>query len=330
MLTNPDQPSVSPIDREGPSTKVESPTRPVHKSEPESGFAHPDRADTQVECGANGTLLQFEHMEVEPKPFGFKRRAMSFLESGVAKENSHGVLLCNDARQAVTMASVASEIRPTVIPGPLIPSTSETVTSLSKTTAASSPLLTVAASTGGGLLLAHGVTKALFGQSAVERLGGVSEANWGGQTLLSSAASAASSTLNLAAKTLGVVGGAIQVGLGLNKTGEGLGLLKNGDGEKVKSKEKVGLGLVDTAAGGSWILASLGVAPAITMPAFIALTVSSKAYQHRDKISRVAKRGLEKVKNLAGRVFQGAEASQEKISPSTERASSNPGPAGVP
>lgn len=290
----------------------------------ESGFSHPDRVDTQVEHGANGTLLQFEQNDGIATPGSFKNKAVNFLESGIAKENGHGVLLAADANQAMKIATVASDVR-TIIPGPMIPAEAvNSVAAPSAAAAASSPLITAAASAGGGLLLAHGVTKALFGKGAVERLGGVSEANWGGQTLLSSAATATTSTLSLAAKALGVVGGTIQVGLGLNKTGEGLGLLKNENGEKVKSKEKVGLGLVDTAAGSSWILASFGVAPAVTMPTFIALTVGSKAYQHRDKIAGAAIKGAKALKNLPGKLVRGAKALPGKMMEATERISQHP------
>lgn len=262
----------------------------------DTSFAHPTM-DSTVQLGANGTLLQFEEPQLgrsptyvasEPIP-GLGDKTFKYLGSGAAKEQSHVVLLAADTKTAATSLTASLAVD------------ANNAASTLSTTMTAGTWMTAAASAGGGLLVAHGLTKAVVGSGPVERLAGVSEANWGGQTLLTSAVETASGVAATAAKALGLIGGSIQVGLGVKKMGEGMALLEDRDGVKAKSKEKIGIGAAETLAGTSWILASLGVATGVTLPAFVCLTVGAKCYQHRDKIKGLAQKGLAQLQNATTR-----------------------------
>ena len=239
-------------------------------SVPTSTFTQSGPAGTTIEMNERGTLVMFDESPIGATNFSVNLdpEKVDYMQSA-AKETSHAALLAVDTGTSAKMVA----------------------------TGTASAWMSTAGSLGGGLLVLYGVHKAIGGESTEARMAGASEAGWGGQSLLASSGiqGAAASV----AEGLGVVGGVIQSGLGVKKAAEGLGLLKNKDGEKVKSKEKVGVGAVETLAGTSWILASVGVATGVTLPAFIGLTIGAKAYQHRDKLANVARKGVSGLKSMA-------------------------------
>lgn len=151
--------------------------------------------------------------------------------------------------------------------------------------------MTALGGVGGAFLLANGVTRAVKSKDPMDKLEALSDTNWGAQTALPILAKMANwgSWAVTAAQNFGVVGGTIQTGLGVKRTIEGI---------TDKNVEKSTLGGVDVVAGGSWALAAMGIAPAITIPTFLALTVGSKAYQFRDKLKHLAIKGKEKLEKL--------------------------------
>jgi hypothetical protein len=216
--------------------------------------------------GPNNTLVMGVPIDNTPdyveKAYLTADSTLNHLNSTEAKEGSHSALLANDVNTALVEAGKAT-------PG---------------------AWMATVGSVGGVLLVAHGVSKVVKGAGAVQKLEGVADSNWGAQTALPGVAKVAElgAWVGTATKALGVVGGAIQTGLGVKKTI---------DGVKNKDLEGGALGGVETVAGSSWVLASLGVCPGVTIPAFIALTVGSKAYQHRHQLKGLAKKGMTKVKH---------------------------------
>ena len=239
-------------------------------SPPPAVLEHLSPDGTRLEMSDRGTLIMFDESanSYTTQNMSFSPQKVQYVESA-AKESSHAALLAVDTGSSAKLAA----------------------------TGATGAWMTAAASVGGGLLFVYGLTKAITGENARARMAGVAEAGWGGQSFI--ATNGIGAGAGAIAQGLGILGGAIQTGLGAKKAAEGLGLVKNEDGEKVKSMEKAGVGAAETLAGVSWILASAGVASGVTLPAFVAITLGAKAYEHRDKLAGVAKAGMGKLKSAA-------------------------------
>lgn len=221
-----------------------------------------DPRDSTVLSGPNGTLL----MTGDDLDLALSQavdNTVDVLNSENTKENSQNALLATDMTSCLSQASKAA-------PG---------------------LWMTTLGSVGGAFLLANGVTRAVKSKDPMDKLEGISDSNWGAQTALPTLAKAANwgSWAASAAQTLGVVGGTIQTGLGVKRTIDGIA---------DKNVEKSTLGGVDVVAGGSWVLAAMGIAPAVTIPTFLALTIGAKAYQNRDKLKQLAIKGKQKLKKL--------------------------------
>ena len=111
---------------------------------------------------------------------------------------------------------------------------------------------------------AHGIAWSLQGLAALGKLVAPHTPGW--QT---------------AAKSLGIAGGAIQVGLGSYR------LIT---GAKRRDKKRMILGGLDVGAGLCWAASACAIATPVTLAGFAGFTLAHIAYEHRDSLRAAARR----------------------------------------
>lgn len=269
--------------------------RDAQTSSTTSGTGSPNTLspENQVQAGPNGTLLMLDvgspftttvttgfdaavtstttgttdpsyvtTTVSEPAPFAATTKIMRDTST---KERAHAALLASDIHRAAN--------------------TTATTATSAATKAVSGGWMSTVSGVGGVLLLAHGISKAITATSGVERLEGVVESNWGAQAAMPTALGEMGA---IAAKSLGVVGGTIQAGLGVKKAYEGI---KTGD------KEKIGIGAAEALAGSCWVLSAASIGASVTGPLFVAITIGAKLYEHRGAIASGVRERVEKLEH---------------------------------
>lgn len=301
------KPTQTPVKPEVVQTPVKAEPKPVSSdrqlsetgtSTGTTGYTSPSYSNENIQVGANGTLMMMDDTMVglaEPNatfdrgtaPSGIfssegttttaGASTVEYLRSSTAKEKGHAALLATDCHTALMSTSKIAQ----------------------------GGWMSAVAGTGGALLLVHGATKMVTADNATQRLEGAAEGSWGAQMAMPTALGEVG---KVAGKTLGVVGGGIQAGLGVKKAIDGI---------KSKDKEKALLGGADALAGTCWVLSSVGIASGVTAPLFIGITVGAKVYQHREKIAAAAKKApkvLKKAVQKTGQTLQrGAKAVSDAL-----------------
>lgn len=94
------------------------------------------------------------------------------------------------------------------------------------------------------------------------------------------------------ARTLGVAGGVMQMGIGGYRVASAL---RQAPGKGSRRSRAI-LGTIDLCAGACWAASSCGIAAPYTLGGFIVLTAGRMAYTHRDALSRAAGRLVKRFK----------------------------------